>query len=159
MPSRSCCYAVFSVNELPSHYRLPRWAKKSNGDPSGSWVDLPSVPSGFNVGKLWTIFTRCVTKATGSDDAFSFATERLERYESDLNEYVSTSSSLGCGNFIYWECKVSDTIVIHPSKLSKTKGSGRRIKGEKELAIERQEKRPRLCGACGSDAYHDSRNC
>lgn len=102
------------------------------------------------MGKLWTIFTRCVTKATRSEDAFSFATEQLERYESDLNEYVSTSPSLGYGASSFGSAKYVDTLAIHSPKMSKTNGSGRRIKGGKELAMERQEKRPRLCGACGS---------
>lgn len=127
------------VNELPDHYLLPRWAKKSNDETSGQWIAMLSVTSGFNVGKLWTIFTRCVKKATRSEDAFSFATEPLERYESDLNEYVSTSPSLGCGASSIGSAKYADTIATHPPKMSKTKGSGRRIKGGKELAMERQE--------------------
>lgn len=77
--------------------------------------------------------------------------ERLERYESDLNEYMSTSPSLVCRTSFVGSAKYADTIVIDLPKMSNTRGSGRRIKGGKELAMERQEKRP-PCGACGSNA-------
>lgn len=50
-------------------------------------------------------------------------------------------------------------VEIHPPQISKTKGSGKRIKGGKEVAIEQQGKRTRLCKSCGQYAYHDSRNC
>lgn len=109
--------------------------------------------------KMCIIFTRCVIKATKYEDALLFATEWLERYEYDLNKYVSISPSLGYRTSSVGSAKYVDTITINHPKMSKTKWSGRSIKGGKELAIERQEKRPRLCGACGSHAYHDSRSC
>ena len=49
-------------------------------------------------------------------------------------------------------------VEILPPKQSNTKGSGKRIKGGKENAME-QQKRKRLCKACGEQVYHDSRNC
>lgn len=73
---RSC-----HVNELPSHYLLSRWVKKRNGESvCRGWAGMPRNPKGFNVGKLLTIFTRCITNATRSEEEVLFATERLERY-------------------------------------------------------------------------------
>ena len=51
-----------------------------------------------------------------------------------------------------------EKIEILPPKQSSTKGSGKRIKGGKEQAIEQQQKRKRLCKSCGEQVYHDSRN-
>jgi len=53
---------------------------------------------------------------------------------------------------------VPEQIDILPPKQCNTKGSGKRIKGEKEKAMEHQSKRLRFCKACGQQAYHDSRN-
>lgn len=147
------------VNEMPSHYLLSRWAKNSTDVPSTQWLGMPSVANGLNVGKLWTIFTRCVANAKRFEAASSFATKRLESMECELNEYLSPSPVLACEASSVGSVKSADNIAIHPPKMSKTKRSGRKIKGEKELAMERQEKRPHLCEACGVHAYHDRLNC
>lgn len=83
------------------------------------------------------IFYKMCHKATRSEDAFLFVAERLQRYESDLNEYLSASLSLGCGMSSVRSAKYADTIAIYPLKMSEAKGSARWIKGGKELAIER----------------------
>jgi len=51
-----------------------------------------------------------------------------------------------------------EQIDILPPKQCNTKGSGKRIKGGKEKAMEQQGKRLRLCEICGQQAHHDSRN-
>lgn len=38
---RSC-----HVNEMPSHYLLTRWAKKTGCESSGQWVGVPRIPKG-----------------------------------------------------------------------------------------------------------------
>ena len=43
---------------------------------------------------------------------------------------------------------ILDSIEIHPPQYSKTKGSGKRLKGGKEKAMEQQQKKTRLCKAC-----------
>jgi hypothetical protein len=50
-------------------------------------------------------------------------------------------------------------VNIRPPKHSKTKGSGKRVKEDKEKAIEQQQKRARHCKTCDQYVYHDSRNC
>ena len=59
----------------------------------------------------------------------------------------------------YTDCIFPDEVDIHPPKPSSTKGSGKRIKGGKEVAMEKQQKKPRFCKACGKYKYHDRRNC
>lgn len=62
IPCRHILFVMRSchVNEMHSQYLLSRWANKSDGEPNGQLVGMPSAPSRFNVGKLWTIFTRRV---------------------------------------------------------------------------------------------------
>lgn len=52
-------------------------------------------------------------------------------------------------------CNLPKEVQIHPPKIWKTKGSGRQIKEGKEKAIEQQQKRIRLCKACGQYGNHD----
>lgn len=96
--SMRCPFIIFCLDGL-----------KCYDEPSGQWVGMPTFSNGFNVGKLWTIFTRCVANAMRSEDAFSFASERLERYESELNEYLSASSPMGCGTSSVGSAKYTDT--------------------------------------------------
>ncbi|KAJ8445971.1 hypothetical protein Cgig2_001289 [Carnegiea gigantea] len=56
-------------------------------------------------------------------------------------------------------CNLPKKVEIHPPKQSTTKGSGKRIKGGKEEAMEQKRKHPRHCTSCGQYAYHDRRNC
>ena len=51
-----------------------------------------------------------------------------------------------------------EQVEIHPPKQSHTKGGGKRIKGGKEEAMEKQKKK-RVCHACGEEGNHDRRNC
>lgn len=90
-----------------------------------------------HVNEMPNHYLKMCHKATRSEDAFLFVAERLQRYESDLNEYLSASLSLGCGMSSVRSAKYADTIAIYPLKMSEAKGSARWIKGGKELAIER----------------------
>jgi len=56
-------------------------------------------------------------------------------------------------------CSLPDEIKIHLPNPFNTKGSGKRIKGGKEVAMDQQQKRQRHCSVCGQYAYHDARNC
>jgi len=51
-----------------------------------------------------------------------------------------------------------EQVEIHPPKQSHTKGGGKRIKGGKDEAMEKQKKK-RVCHACGEEGNHDRRNC
>lgn len=83
---------------------------------------MHSILKGFNIKKSWTIFTGCVTTTMRSEDAFLFATERLERYKSDLNDDLSASASLGCGTSSVRSAKYSDTIAIQHQDVKRQKG-------------------------------------
>lgn len=54
--------------------------------------------------------------------------------------------------------RVPNYIEIHQSQCSKTKSSGKWIKGEKEKAMKEQQKRTRHCKTCGQYGY-DSHDC
>ena len=56
--------------------------------------------------------------------------------------------------------KVPDQIVVQDPVKASNKGSGKRLKGGKEKAIEKKKKTTqRLCKECNKLAFHDSRNC
>ncbi|XXG79160.1 hypothetical protein AAC387_Pa09g0292 [Persea americana] len=55
--------------------------------------------------------------------------------------------------------RIPSTINVHPPNHANTKGSGKRIKGDKEKALEKAIK-GRLCHGCKKRGVdHDKRNC
>lgn len=55
--------------------------------------------------------------------------------------------------------RVPSEVTVKVPEQSRNKGSGKRMKGEKEKSMEHQQKKTRQCKACGEYAGHDSRNC
>ncbi|XP_074297704.1 uncharacterized protein LOC141628460 [Silene latifolia] len=55
-------------------------------------------------------------------------------------------------------CKASKDITILPPKISKNKGSGKRILSSKTKAIATASKPKRMCKNCKQMAHHDKRN-
>nr|GMC77941.1 protein FAR1-RELATED SEQUENCE 5-like [Ipomoea batatas] len=94
---------------------------------------------------------------------------RLTRLLNDMNElkveFLNDGSCAGMvkGNTaaIQALCGVSppQSISIKPPAQAKNKGSGKRIKSKRELAIEARERGEHKCGACGLYGRHDPRNC
>ncbi|KAK1264503.1 hypothetical protein QJS04_geneDACA023862 [Acorus gramineus] len=54
---------------------------------------------------------------------------------------------------------IPSSIDVRPPNISKTKGSGKRLKGGMELAMEEKEKQRRTCSMCGKKEKHNKRSC
>ncbi|XP_074283170.1 uncharacterized protein LOC141607715 [Silene latifolia] len=56
-------------------------------------------------------------------------------------------------------CSAKSNIIVLPPKIAKNKGSGKRMKSNKDKAIEKASKPKRLCNNCKQMENHDKRNC
>ncbi|XP_074293068.1 uncharacterized protein LOC141619973 [Silene latifolia] len=56
-------------------------------------------------------------------------------------------------------CKALKEVKILPPKVSKNKGSGKRLVSSKNKAIMKAKKPKRLCAMCKRMSHHDKRNC
>ncbi|XP_074318641.1 protein FAR1-RELATED SEQUENCE 5-like [Silene latifolia] len=56
-------------------------------------------------------------------------------------------------------CSAKSNITVLPPKIAKNKGSGMRMKSNKDKAIEKASKPKRLCNNCKQMGHHDKRNC
>nr|GMC80208.1 protein FAR1-RELATED SEQUENCE 5-like [Ipomoea batatas] len=76
-----------------------------------------------------------------------------------LSDLGCCSSVVGKRSIIEAVCgsSVPSEVSVLPPKKAKNKGSGKRIKGFKEIAIE-ESKKERTCKTCNKPG-HDSRNC
>ncbi|KAH6783387.1 hypothetical protein C2S52_008346 [Perilla frutescens var. hirtella] len=59
----------------------------------------------------------------------------------------------------YYQSSIPGEVTIKPPDLVKMKGSGSRIKSNREKAIEVKKKPLRTCSVCGEKCNHDARNC
>ncbi|KAJ8430583.1 hypothetical protein Cgig2_001010 [Carnegiea gigantea] len=88
----------------------------------------------------------------------SLVAKRIQNVVKELKEIdgdTSESKISELESFI--RLSAPEQIDIIPPKYCHTKRSSKRIKGGKEIAMEQQQKRMRLCKACGQEGYHDSR--
>ena len=93
-------------------------------------------------------------------EKLTFVGKRIQNVLKELKELdgdASESKIRELESFIGSSAR--ERIDILPPKQCHTKGSGKRLKGGKEKSMEQQQKRQRLCKACGQQGYHDSRNC
>ncbi|KAK1267431.1 hypothetical protein QJS04_geneDACA016864 [Acorus gramineus] len=98
-------------------------------------------------------FTECLHDA--SEEVCNAAEEMLD----DLQKMKASFSA--CGSNAPLQSKstsVPSSINVYPPNVSKTKGSGKRLKGGKEIAMEDMGKR-RTCSVCGKKEKHNARTC
>ncbi|XP_019166895.1 PREDICTED: protein FAR1-RELATED SEQUENCE 5-like [Ipomoea nil] len=146
---------------LPARYIAARWCKQ---DGLANWCaqcsDCPPLESVPN--RLWTEIHRC-TAMVGSNTVRQ--TRMLQVIEELRDEFLSDGMGVnppkGNGVAIAALCGVEPptSITIKPPAQAKNKGTGKRIKSQRELAIERSGKACRKCGVCGEYAHHNARSC
>ncbi|XP_019190597.1 PREDICTED: protein FAR1-RELATED SEQUENCE 5-like [Ipomoea nil] len=146
---------------LPARYIAARWCKQEG---LANWCAqcsyCPPLESGPN--RLWTEIHRC-TAMVGSNTVRQ--TRMLQVIEELRDEFLSDGMSVnppkGKGVAIAALCGVEPptSITIKPPAQAKNKGTGKRIKSQRELAIERSGKACRKCGVCGEYAHHNARSC
>lgn len=151
--------------EIPNPLILNRWTKLATRraifDDSGTLLE--GCEKEKNKAQLitnaWGCFFELMHYAESNEEDLKMVIEVCNSMKKKLTvsgeKVVSKSNDLES----FTGCSVPKEIEIHPPKPSTTKGSGKRIKGGKEMAMEQQEKHRRHCKCCGQYAYHDSRNC
>ncbi|KAG9453700.1 hypothetical protein H6P81_006604 [Aristolochia fimbriata] len=85
-----------------------------------------------------------------SEEALSFLEKKIDVICDKIGQFEPD-----CGA----KMRMPQEIHVHPPDIAKTKGSGKRLKGGKEKAMEQTVKKIRLCHGCGARDEHDKRNC
>lgn len=108
----------------------------------------------------WLEFLNCMQAAGRDVEKLTLISTWIRNVLNEVKELDGSTSASKVNELeSFIGSSAPDQIEILPPKQSHTKGSDKRIKGEKEKAMEQQGKRLRLCKGCGEQAYHDSRNC
>ena len=132
---------------------------------------------------LWSEIHSCVSLVEGNDEEMKEFVANLQEIRKNLEVKRSawpraTYSTKDQDLKLLIGASIPDEIIVQPPKVSKNKGSGehgsndkenssvepkigsaKRLKGEKEKAVEQSQKKKRLCRGCGELSHHDIRNC
>ncbi|XP_031111910.1 protein FAR1-RELATED SEQUENCE 5-like [Ipomoea triloba] len=112
--------------------------------------------------EVWNDFYSCVALAGDNPDHVSELSRILKELKLSFMDVDSTlGSSVGKPGVIhsFGGVLASSEIIVHPPTIAKNKGSGKRFKTAKELALEKAAQFTRECATYHKCNGHDSRNC
>ncbi|XP_074299080.1 uncharacterized protein LOC141630105 [Silene latifolia] len=158
------CSAKFK--EIPEKYILRRWSKNALRNPiydlNGNLLENYDLTgnSKFGMSRVWSEIYATVGMLKRKEEEShmrDFAKlikefrEKLEQNPKPLTKEQELEVLLNC--------KAPKEIKILPSKVSRNKGSGKRMVSNKNKAIMKAKKPKRLCAKCKRMSHHDKRNC
>nr|GMD82233.1 protein FAR1-RELATED SEQUENCE 5-like [Ipomoea batatas] len=155
------------VDSIPDCYIVSRWTRDAykwpiydiDGVHDGSAFRGNSKKSAMN--EVWNDFYSCVALAGDNSDRVSELSRILRELKLSFVDADSTlGSSVGKSGVLrsFGGVLASSEIVVQPPTVAKNKGSGKRYKTSKELAMEKAAQFTRECATCHKCNGHDSRN-
>ncbi|XP_019179213.1 PREDICTED: protein FAR1-RELATED SEQUENCE 5-like [Ipomoea nil] len=150
------------MEQLPAEYIIvSRWCKHltcgaCKGVPSNGDKPTPIAT------QLWDEINTCVGLVGNSLERQTRMVSILKDLNAEFSsDGLSTNPVKGNRVAIQALCGVEppESITIKPPAQAKNKGTGKRIKSHREIAIEKNAKIGRKCGICGKYARHNARSC
>nr|GMD28508.1 protein FAR1-RELATED SEQUENCE 5-like [Ipomoea batatas] len=123
--------------------------------PQASPEQTPYVGQQFKTAEEGILFYQEYAKAAGFDVRHS--TMRKTRNGEVAIKYMVCSRE-GFKPVNIRKTNAAGEVHIKPPKVANNKGRGKRLKSNKEKAMQKVKKKPRVCATCGG-TNHDSRNC
>ncbi|XP_019151959.1 PREDICTED: protein FAR1-RELATED SEQUENCE 5-like [Ipomoea nil] len=153
---------------IPRKYIVPRWTRDACAHPLHNvlWARRTNIPTSNETTKvanqLWTEFYNCMGLVNGWPDKMDQMLATLQQLKKYLEKERQQTED-GANNTSVLERLVGSTkpgdIQIKPPKVAKNKGSGKRLKSNREKAMSKtQKKKERTCNTCGLPG-HNSRTC
>ncbi|XP_056685544.1 protein FAR1-RELATED SEQUENCE 5-like [Spinacia oleracea] len=151
-----CILKGKGLSEVPGYYILNRWTKmaasKSIFNVSSNLLEGCSKRDNEDklISNNWLEFMNCMNLAGRDPEKLTLISNELQNVSKQLKEFESNpteSKTQELESFI--GSSAPKEVEILPPKQSNTKGSGKRMKGGKEKAMEQQEKKQRHSAAGG----------
>ncbi|CAA0805902.1 Protein FAR1-RELATED SEQUENCE 1 [Striga hermonthica] len=156
------------VDVIPPAHIMSRWTKLAISTPmfrilysiSEECAQIDERKSMVN--QLWSDLHICMGFAEKHVDHLVEFSKIIEAHKRKLVEYQESDSSGNDRGHIFESfvgMSAPSEVSIHSPTQSKNKGSGRRMKTNKEKSIETSNKKRRICKLCGGRAGHNARTC
>ncbi|XP_060671316.1 protein FAR1-RELATED SEQUENCE 5-like [Ziziphus jujuba] len=151
---------LFGNIPLPNQYIMKMWIRIAKSqiiyDKESVEITGKNGPMLTWRSKLFKLFSKFVDNIMSNEEAAVIVNDALQ---SLLYKFKSVAGSTKSGGISEKGSNVNNTTLKDPSQV-RTKGCGRRLKGEKEKATNATKYRGRRCNGCGKlDQAHDRRNC
>ncbi|KAH6775546.1 hypothetical protein C2S52_013107 [Perilla frutescens var. hirtella] len=169
-----CCHVFFFVfkdlkyESIPQRYIVSRWTKQallSTGQLISDDVLQSCASNEENRFTLYDIvfeFYSCLSMADGGSDRSNSLLQAIRDVKCSFQSNGDVDNNLNGKNRLfeeYYQSSLPEQVIIKSPELVKTKGSGSRLKSDREKNVEKLSKPTRKCRACGEKGHHDSRNC
>uniref|UniRef100_A0A7N0TJF3 SWIM-type domain-containing protein n=1 Tax=Kalanchoe fedtschenkoi TaxID=63787 RepID=A0A7N0TJF3_KALFE len=145
---------------IPKHFIMRRWTKdavhQKTCNPSLS--DQGSDDLKSNLNELWMEFNGLI-KCVGCDNQLiKDLLDVIRNFKSQKLPETTHMSKTDLFEKLIGSPRPSE-IVVQPQQQAKNKGSGKRLKSDREKITEQAKRHPRKCRVCNQMVNHDSRNC
>ncbi|CAH9112161.1 unnamed protein product [Cuscuta epithymum] len=156
------------VNVIPDKYVLRRWCKDSILKPLNAFEDnvfqqcVGTEEKKGAIKQLWSDIHFCVGMIEHDPDLFQQFADVIKAQKDLLSASQQNSAPSTLKKDViksFYGSSIPTEVSVRPPQQARNKGCGKRIKGDKEKAIEISKKTKRLCRTCNQKVYHDSRNC
>ncbi|KAL9664568.1 hypothetical protein QQ045_019973 [Rhodiola kirilowii] len=131
-----CVMFFMRLERIPDYMVIPRWHKEASRKHNPGFF-------GSNVGILQRFH----------DNIFQFVQENApdEVASNNTSKYDLFRSVL--------EMPQPTEVSVNNPGISKNKGSGKRVKGPRDISLDKLKNPQRLCGYCNDRCTHDKRTC
>nr|GMC88986.1 protein FAR1-RELATED SEQUENCE 5-like [Ipomoea batatas] len=159
--------AVFKnegVDEIPVEYIVGRWTRDACTRPIHDiwWATTANSQGGNAVSsvanQLWNEFYNCLGLVNGWQEKMEEMLTTLQQLKKGFHKERQQSKNPDSTIESILGSKPAGEVHIKPPKVANNKGRGKRLKSNKEKAMQKVKKKPRVCATCGG-TNHDSRNC
>ncbi|XP_019159474.1 PREDICTED: protein FAR1-RELATED SEQUENCE 5-like [Ipomoea nil] len=156
------------IIQIPPQHITPRWTREAgiytNPDTTNEREEgEESTPqNNKDESNLINAFYKYLAMARGRADKLRQLTDVIEDFQGQMREDGQEGSTVNGKQAVmetYCGVPAPNTIVVHLPTVANTKGSGKRMKSVKELAMAEQVKKKRTCKTCGLETGHNSRSC
>ncbi|XP_019157767.1 PREDICTED: protein FAR1-RELATED SEQUENCE 1-like [Ipomoea nil] len=156
------------IDDIPPQHITPRWTRDAvKHSPTDTDGDKQNGCNTFRQcnneeGQIMNIFHRCLGKAKGRPEKMKEIRLWMEEFEATFGEHERADLNVSGKRAImesYCGVVTPKTIEVHPPPVAKTKGSGKRMKSAREIAMTEHYKKKRTCKTCGLADGHNSRSC
>ncbi|KAH6820851.1 hypothetical protein C2S53_018663 [Perilla frutescens var. hirtella] len=153
---------------IPQRYIVSRWTKQallSTGQLISDDVLQSCAAIEENRFTLYDIvfeFYSCLSMADGDLDRSSSLLQAIRDVKCSFKSDGDVDNNLNGKKRLfeeYYQSSLPEQVIIKSPEPVKTKGSGSRLKSDREKNVEKMSKPTRKCRSCGEKGHHDSRNC
>ncbi|XP_019198073.1 PREDICTED: protein FAR1-RELATED SEQUENCE 5-like [Ipomoea nil] len=153
------------VDTIPPQQITPRWTRNAITEYEDELrkYGYGGATTGNEASDVINTFYRCLGIAKGDSLKLQQMCSVLSDMETTWcgHEEVQVDAASGKQAIMKSYCGVPapETITVHQPPVTSNKGSGKRMRSAKELAMKEQNRKKRTCKTCGMADGHNSRSC